>query len=85
MAKYKVIQNFRDLEDENHVYSVNDKFPRKGRTKKARVEELLSSDNALGKPVIEEIVEEESKKKEPKKEDEQKDSKEESQEETEDK
>lgn len=55
MAKYKVIKAFTDLQDDNHVYRVGDKFPRSGRAKKERIEELSSSDNAQGEPVIEEV------------------------------
>ncbi|MCM3665515.1 hypothetical protein M3204_13945 [Mesobacillus subterraneus] len=55
MAKYKVIKAFTDLQDENHVYRVGDKFPRSGRAKKERIEELSSSDNTLGEPVIAEV------------------------------
>lgn len=55
MAKYKVIKAFTDLQDDNHVYRVGDKFPRSGRAKKERIEELSSSDNAIGEPVIEEV------------------------------
>lgn len=52
MAKYKVIRKFKDLQDDNHIYNVGDKYPRKGRVKKDRVEELLSSNNKIGEPLI---------------------------------
>jgi hypothetical protein len=58
MAKYKVIKNFTDLQDENHVYRKGDKYPRSGRAKKERVEELSGSENGLGYAVIEEVDEE---------------------------
>jgi hypothetical protein len=65
MAKYQVVRNFTDSQDDKHVYRVGDKFPRSGRAKKERIEELSSSDNALGKPVIAEAEEtEEAPKKE---------------------
>ncbi|RDV25317.1 hypothetical protein [Lysinibacillus capsici] len=55
MAKYKVIHEFRDLQDEDHIYNVGDKYPRKGRIVKPRVEELISSDNKIGVPLIMEV------------------------------
>lgn len=61
MPKYRVIKAFADLQDDNHVYRVGDKFPRSGRAKKERIEELSSADNRLGKPLIEEYEEAEPK------------------------
>lgn len=55
MSKYKVIYKFRDLQDNEHVYKVGDKFPRKGRATKARLEELSTADNKVGVPLIEEV------------------------------
>jgi len=55
---YKVIRSFRDLEDDNHVYQVGDKFPRKGRSKKERLEELAGNENKIGEPLIAEVGEE---------------------------
>ncbi len=49
--KYKVLVDFTDKETE-HVYRQGDKYPVKGRTRKARVEELLSSNNMRGQPLI---------------------------------
>ncbi|AHN23272.1 hypothetical protein [Lysinibacillus varians] len=57
MAKYKVIYMFRDLKDNDHIYKVGDKYPRKGRVTKARIDELSSTDNKIGIPLIEEISE----------------------------
>lgn len=57
VAKYKVIYMFRDLQDNDHIYRVGDKYPRKGRVAKARIDELSSTDNKIGKPLIEEINE----------------------------
>lgn len=57
---YRVIKDFKDLRDGNHVYREGDIYPRKGRPKKARVEELLGSENKRGEPLIEEVVEDES-------------------------
>lgn len=50
--KYKVIKQFRDLQDDNHVYNVGDKYPRKGRASKDRINELSSSENKIGEPLI---------------------------------
>ncbi|QOS77945.1 hypothetical protein JNUCC31_25105 [Paenibacillus sp. JNUCC31] len=52
---YIVIKDFKDLEDKNHIYRAGDKYPRSGRGKKERLEELLSSDNLRGEPLIEEV------------------------------
>ena len=49
--KYQVLVDFTDRETK-HVYRTNDKYPNKGRTKKARIEELLSENNMRGQPLI---------------------------------
>ena len=49
--KYQVLVDFTDKETE-HVYRTNDKYPVNGRTKKARIEELLSDTNMRGHPLI---------------------------------
>lgn len=52
---YKAIERFKDLKDDGYIYEVGDKYPRKGkRVSKARIAELLGSDNKRGRPVIEE-------------------------------
>ena len=53
--KYKVIKKFRDLQDNNHIYNVGDKYPRKGRINKERLEGLLSNNNKIGVPLVAEI------------------------------
>lgn len=53
--KYKVILQFRDLLDDNHIYNVGDKYPFKGRSTKNRINELKSNNNKIGVPLIEEI------------------------------
>lgn len=50
---YVVIKDFTDLHDENHIYRAGDKYPRKGRGKKERIEELSTSENIRGEPLIE--------------------------------
>lgn len=55
---YKVIVEFADLKDNNHVYRVGDKFPRTGyKVSKERQEELATSANKIGKPLIEKVEE----------------------------
>ena len=55
---YKVIKRFRDLQDNNHAYSVGDAFPHNGVEVDAeRIAELASDKNRLGFPLIEEITE----------------------------
>lgn len=62
---YKVIVPFSDLQDNNHVYNVNDVYPRKGvKPSEERIEELASDKNKIGKPLI--VVEDEPVKKEKK-------------------
>ncbi|GIO63574.1 hypothetical protein [Paenibacillus cineris] len=51
---YVVIKDFKDLQDDNHIYRAGDKYPRKGRAKKERLEELSGSDNRRGEPLIRE-------------------------------
>ena len=55
--KYKVIKDFKDLKDNNHIYRAGHKYPHKGRAKAERVEELLSSKNKQNTPLIEEVKE----------------------------
>ena len=55
---YKVIKRIRDLQDNNHAYSVGDTFPHNGVEVDAeRIAELASDKNRLGVPLIEEIAE----------------------------
>ena len=49
--KYKVLVDFTDKENK-HIYRQGDKYPYKGRTKKVRIEELLSANNMRGQPLI---------------------------------
>jgi len=51
---YVVIKDFTDLQDDKHIYRAGDKYPRKGRAKKERVEELSGKDNKRGEPLIRE-------------------------------
>lgn len=51
---YKVIHEFLDLQDGNRYYGVGDTFPYSGKSKK-RLEELSTSNNKIGVPLIKEI------------------------------
>ena len=56
---YRVVKFFADLQDGNHTYNVGDKFPRDGYApSNDRVNELLSSTNKQGTPVIKFVDEE---------------------------
>ena len=53
---FRVMVEFADLQDNNHVYRVGDKYPHtKRRVAKKRIEELISSSNKIGKPLIEKV------------------------------
>lgn len=55
---YKVIKRFKDLQDDNYVYNTGDLFPREGLVvSEDRINELLSSSNLIGEPIIEHIEE----------------------------
>ncbi len=60
--KYRVVYNFKDLEDNNHVYLKDvkgkDIYPREGlKPSKVRIKELSTTKNKLGKILIEKIEE----------------------------
>lgn len=51
---YKVIKDFTDLQDKNHVYLAGDEFPRKGvKVDNARILELSTNANKRGEILIE--------------------------------
>ncbi|WP_265460339.1 hypothetical protein [Enterococcus sp. HY326] len=54
--KYQVLVDFTDKETK-HIYRKGDSYPVKGRTKKARLDELLSPDNLRGQPLVKEVGE----------------------------
>ena len=63
---FRVIKHFTDMQDGNFAYQVGDEYPRKGMSVlPSRINELASSKNRQGVPLIEEILE---KVEEPKKE-----------------
>ncbi|WEZ09581.1 hypothetical protein P5663_06990 [Priestia flexa] len=56
-VKYEALLKFKDLEDEGKVYDKGERYPQPTNKKvsEKRLNELLSSDNKLGKPVIKEV------------------------------
>lgn len=53
--KYVAIRDFKDLQDDGHVYIKGDPYPREGKyVSEERIQELLSNKNKMGKPVIKE-------------------------------
>jgi len=52
---YIVIKDFKDIKDDNHIYHKGDKYPRKGKGNKERIEELASISNLIKEPVIKEM------------------------------
>lgn len=53
---YRVIVGFTDLQDEGHQYQIGDPFPFDGKEiDKARIAELTSGNNKIGKPLIEKV------------------------------
>lgn len=58
-TKYIVVQDFKDLEDGNKVYTKGDVYPSPANKKvdKKRIDQLLSSKNKQGRAVIKEAAE----------------------------
>lgn len=57
---YRVIKSFADLKDDNHVYAVGDNFPHSDvDVPEERINELKTSANKIGVPLIEEVLAEE--------------------------
>lgn len=62
MSEYRVVSQFADLKDGKHIYEVGDKFPRLGVViSEKRLQELSTSSNKTGRPVIEEVFVKEAK------------------------
>lgn len=53
--KYKVIKAFTDSQDNAHVYSVGDSYPRSGTASTERAAALSSTDNSKGVPFIQSV------------------------------
>lgn len=65
---YKVVKNFADLQDNNHVYFAGDTFPRKGaKASNERIAELASTANKRREILIEAVKESVKAEKKPKK------------------
>jgi len=59
---YRVVVDFADRTDSYHVYHAGDLFPRIGKqVDKKRIGELSGKNNAINKPIIEEVVDEKKK------------------------
>lgn len=55
---YKVIKYFTDLQDNSYPYEIGSTYPRKGfKATESRINELKSSNNKQGTPLIEEVTE----------------------------
>lgn len=54
--KYRVIYRFRDLKDNDRIYNVGDEYV--GKKSPARIKELSTDANKIGRPLIEKIAEE---------------------------
>lgn len=53
---YKVISDFRDAKNDNHLYRVGDEYPVAGyKPSKSRIDELAKGKNKLDKVFIEEV------------------------------
>lgn len=60
---FRVLSEFADIQDSNHVYRVGDEYPRKGYSPSdERVEELSTNINRLHIPLIGKIETEEKPK-----------------------
>ena len=59
---YTVVEKFRDLKDNEHIYNVGDTYPREGinieDVDSKRIKELSSKKNKIGKVLIQEVKEE---------------------------
>lgn len=54
--KYRVIYKFRDLKDNDRIYNVGDEY--EGKKSPARIKELSTDANKIGRPLIEKVMEE---------------------------
>lgn len=54
---YKVIKFFTDMQDDNFVYNIGDIFPRENKSvTDERIEELATSKNRRGEPLIKKVA-----------------------------
>lgn len=55
---YKVVSDFRDAKNNDHLYRVGDEYPVAGdKPTKARIKELAKGENKYGRVFIEEVKE----------------------------
>ena len=60
---YKVIKSFADLQDNRFLYNEGDTYPRKGlKVSPERFDELSTSSNRRGEPLIKEVKRKTTKK-----------------------
>ncbi|MBQ5825222.1 MAG: hypothetical protein IIW48_10515 [Clostridia bacterium] len=51
---YRAVEQFADLQDDKYIYEIGMIYPRKGHNPSdERIKELASSENKVGRPVIE--------------------------------
>lgn len=61
---YKVIKFFTDMQDNNFAYNVGDIFPRENKSvTDERIEELATSKNRQGEPLIKKVASPKNQKK----------------------
>jgi hypothetical protein len=53
--RYRVIHKFRDLKDNDRIYEVGEEY--QGKKSPARIKELSTGANKIGRPLIEKITE----------------------------
>lgn len=58
--EYRVIERFKDLQDNDRIYEVGDFY--QGPKSKKRIAELSGDENKIGKPLIEKVNEKSDKK-----------------------
>ena len=58
--EYRVIERFKDLQDNDRVYEVGDVY--QGPKSKKRIAELSGEENKIGRPLIEKVNEKPDKK-----------------------
>lgn len=58
MMMYRVVNNFIDLQDRYTAYQKGENYPKTGATpSKTRIDELMTNNNRLKMPLIEEVTE----------------------------
>lgn len=59
IKKYKVVQRFKEVKHDGHIYKVNDYYPVEGkRATKARIAQLLTTNNKEKQVFIVEVGDE---------------------------